>query len=292
MIFGVKESERAYAKINLFLDVCGKRGDGYHNIRSIMQSVSLYDNINLELKRDCVDALTCNIEGIPTDGKNLAVKAVNAFRAATGLSFGTEIHIEKNIPFAAGLAGGSSDAAAVLRILSRLCEIPTDDSLMTKIAASIGADVPFCFFGGTVLAEGIGEMLTPVEKCPRMHCVVAIKGEGVSTPEAYSRLDLMYGDFEGERDNGAFLRLKKALQEGDETNIKTNLFNVFESAIESERAEVGKLKKIMSDCGAQKTLMSGSGPSVFGIFGNESIAKTSVKALEKYGAKAYYCTTK
>ena len=288
MIFNRKFTEKAFAKINLYLDVTSKRSDGFHE--SIMQSVSLFDDITVSLSESCEDIITCNIEGIPTDERNLAIKAADAFRSAVGLTFGVNIHIEKRIPASAGLAGGSTDAAAVLRLLKKLTEsdIPTDE--MLKIAASIGADVPFCYIGGTMLCEGKGELLRGIPACPKMHLVVAIKGEGVSTPWAYGELDARYGDFAEERDKGSFHALYCALEDNDKKRIIKNLYNIFESVTEPERPEIGKLKEIMTAHGAKSTLMSGSGPSVFGIFEDEEPAHTAEKSLIEYGAKAHYCT--
>lgn len=291
MIFNKSFKEKAYAKINLYLDVTARRTDGYHNIRSVMQTVSLCDMIELELTETVGDFLTCNVKEIPTDGSNLAIKAVNAFRNAMGAYFGTRIHIEKNIPSCAGMAGGSSDAAAVLRLLQRLLETDIPNEKMIEIAASIGADVPFCFLGGTMLAEDRGERLTALSPCPKMHCVAVIKGEGISTPWAYSRLDAEFGDFSSTGSGDNLDALICALQKSDRQGIKNNLYNIFEAVVEPERPEIGKLKRLMLSCGASSVLMSGSGPSVFGIFEDEASAKKALETISEYGADAYYCTT-
>ncbi len=291
MIYGTEIKDRAFAKINLFLDVTGKRSDGYHNICSIMQSVSLCDDISVSLCRENTDTLTCSIPDIPTDSKNLAIKAANAFRRETGFDFGTVMHIEKNIPFAAGLAGGSSDAASVLRCLRKLSGIKVDDDKMIAIAASVGADVPFCLAGGTMLTEGIGDRLTSLPKCPKLHCVIAIKGEGVSTPVAYGMLDEKYGDYSNQCHRNSVDIMLKALKALNTTSLCDGMFNIFESVIEPIRPSVGALKNIMKANGAEKTLMSGSGPSVFGIFSAEASALSAVTELKKNGAEAYYCTT-
>ena len=162
---------------------------------------------------------------------------------------------------------------------------------MLEIAASIGADVPFCYIGGTMLAQGKGEHLSKMPACPSIHCVVAKKGEGVSTPKAYSMLDSKFGDFSKAGDGGRFDKLSIALKNSDNGNICSNLYNIFETVTEPVRPEIGNLKKIMTACGAIATLMSGSGPSVFGFFGDENCAIEAVKSLSEYGAAAYYCTT-
>ena len=291
MTYNKKITEKAYAKINLYLDVTKKRNDGFHDIKSIMQTVSLCDEITVSVTDKGDDVLTCDVKEIPTDKSNLALKAASLFKDAVGLSFGTEIHIKKEIPMAAGLAGGSTDAAAVLRILNRLtgAELPTEKLL--EIAARIGADVPFCFLGGTRLCEGKGEPMKALPDCPRLHCVVAVKGEGVSTPWAYGELDALYGDFSEDRDHGRFSALSNALGQGDTNGIINNLYNIFESVSEKERPEIKKLKAAIMGSGAKTALMSGSGPSVFGIFEDEFSAKKAEKALREYGAAAYYCFT-
>ncbi|MBE6631403.1 MAG: 4-(cytidine 5'-diphospho)-2-C-methyl-D-erythritol kinase [Ruminococcaceae bacterium] len=284
-------TEKAYAKINLYLDVTAKRSDGFHDIFSVMQAVSLYDEISVTVKEETKDSLTCNISSIPTDKSNLAIKALDAFRAYTKSNFGAEIHIQKNIPSSAGLAGGSSDAGAVLRTLNKLTNDPVSNEELLKIGASIGADVPFCLLGGTMIATGKGEILKPISKCPQMHCVIAINGEGVSTPKAYSMLDEKFGDFSGIRDCGKQEKLLNALEKSDVHTVKDNLFNIFESVIEPERPEITKIKGIMKNTGAIATLMSGSGPSVFGIFNDKSTALEAQKILSDKEISAFYCTT-
>ena len=291
MILNKRLCEKAYGKINLYLDVTCKRQDGFHEVKSIMNSVSLFDEIEIELNDGDCDALVCDLPGIPLDGRNLAIKAVNAFRAETGKCFGTNIKIKKMIPAAAGLAGGSSDAACVLRLLKKLSLTPITDEQMLKIASSIGADVPFCYVGGTMLAEGKGERLTASPSCPKLHLVIAIKGEGISTPWAYGELDKKYVDFSDTGSGEKLERLCRAIESAQIQDIAENMFNVFESVTEKERPEINALKKIMVDNGAIRAMMSGSGPSVFGIFLGEDEAKSTVEILRKYGADAHYCTT-
>ncbi|MEE0969823.1 MAG: 4-(cytidine 5'-diphospho)-2-C-methyl-D-erythritol kinase, partial [Clostridia bacterium] len=286
MIYGKSITEKAYAKINLFLDVTGKRDDGFHDILSVMQSISLCDIITMSLEKYSGDHLTCNIDSIPTDGSNLVIKAVNAFREHTGYDFGSKIHLEKNIPFSAGLAGGSSDAAAILRILCSLTGNDICTEKMLDIAAAIGADVPFCFVGGTAMCEGKGEIVTPLDPCSELHLVVAIKGEGVSTPYAYSMLDNRYGDFSNGRERKKANDLIISLRNGDSKALVNGLYNIFETVIEKDRPEIVNIKNIMVNHGAQKALMSGSGPSVFGIFSNKNSAIETAHALKKYGASA------
>ncbi|MBQ8005793.1 MAG: 4-(cytidine 5'-diphospho)-2-C-methyl-D-erythritol kinase [Clostridia bacterium] len=284
-------SDKAHAKINLYLDVISKRNDGFHNIKSIMQSVSLYDRIDLMITEHENDILTCNVPGIPTDEGNLAIKAVNAFRESLGLDFGVKLHLEKNIPSAAGLGGGSSDAAAVLRLLKLAVGADISDNKMIKIAERVGADVPFCLFGGTMLASGKGEELSRLSVCPKLYLVVAIKGEGVSTPWAYSRLDEQFGDFGGIRDEGRLDNLLNALTNHDSKGVVSNLYNIFEAVVEGERPMVSHIKETLLACGSSAVLMSGSGPSVLGFFDEKGQALAAVDALRCEGAKAYFCTT-
>ena len=284
-------SDKAHAKINLYLDVISKRNDGFHNIKSIMQSVSLYDRIDLMITEHENDILTCNVPGIPTDEGNLAIKAVNAFRESLGLDFGVKLHLEKNIPSAAGLGGGSSDAAAVLRLLKLAVGADISDNKMIKIAERVGADVPFCLFGGTMLASGKGEELSRLSVCPKLYLVVAIKGEGVSTPWAYSRLDEQFGDFGGIRDEGRLDNLLNALTNHDSKGVVSNLYNIFEAVVEGERPMVSHIKETLLACGSSAVLMSGSGPSVLGFFDEKGQALAADDALRCEGAKAYFCTT-
>lgn len=270
----------ANAKINLFLDIDSIRDNGYHNINSIMQSVSLCDIITLEYDEEKEKSITviCDKEGIPTDSKNIAYKAADRL-----LDFGAlTIKIEKNIPSPAGLAGGSADAAAVIYGLLKIANIDKSNSEVMSIAAKIGADVPFCLVGGNKKISGIGEIMEDGEKINENHVLVAIKGEGVSTPAAYAMLDEKYERFVNYRgnDESAYSALKG---EGGE------LFNIFEQVILPIRPDALAIKEKMIENGARFSLMSGSGPSVFGIFENEDKLISAKKALIDMGAEVYSC---
>lgn len=284
-------SDKAYAKINLYLDVTKKREDGFHDIKSIMQSISLFDDIEICLSESPCDTIACNISDIPTDSSNLVIKAADEYRKVTNKKFGAHFKINKMIPSSAGMAGGSSDAAATLRILNRLNKEPLNEEKMLEIAASVGSDVPFCYVGGTVLCEGKGELLTRLKCCPSLQIVVAIKGEGVSTPKAYRDIDNMYGDFSTSRDDGKFSNIMRGLSGENREVIFSGLYNIFESVVEKERPYVTLLKEIMNKNGAVCSMMSGSGPSVFGVFSDEKIAEAAREELMQLGAKAYKCTT-
>lgn len=286
------KSENAYAKINLYLDVTGICDNGYHNIKSIMQTVSLCDTVTVETvdytANECEITLTCSEPAVPTGEKNIAYKAALAFfREADITSSKCKIHIEKRIPMEAGLAGGSTDAAAVLRLLNELYGTPFDTEKLCSIGAKLGADVPFCIRGGTFLCEGIGEVLTKMPSMPECHIVVARGGEGVSTPMAYGLVDEKWNrDFTNS--GGDFEALSASLSNGDINGITDAMYNIFEDVILPSHSVASKLKEIMLDCGAVGAMMSGSGPSVFGIFDSaESAEKASAMAGEI--AKEFVC---
>ena len=281
----------AYAKINLHLDVVGKAENGYHEVRTVMQTVSLCDDVEVSLNDTGVHSIVCNSPAVPTDGRNLAWRAADLFFERSSMSFGADIKINKRIPVAAGLAGGSTDAAAVFVALNRLCGYPlTDDELLT-LGAKLGADVPFCIAGGTSYADNYGERLHPFAKMPECFVVVACGREGVSTPWAYSTLDKKYGDFAaGQYTPEDIAPLEAAMRAGDAAEMSRCIYNVFEGAIEPERPEVTKIKGTLLEYGAMGAMMSGSGPSVFGIFGDEKKASAATDALLISGIDAFLTT--
>lgn len=296
MIFKKALTASAFAKINLFLDIESKRTDGYHNIKSIMQSVSLCDTVSVELTQETdTMKLECSNPALPCDEKNLANKAALAFKKATGMSFGTIIKIEKNIPFAAGLGGGSSDAAAVLNLLNSLTASPLSKEGLIDVAAKIGADIPFCLFPGTAKVNGIGEKLEPIARCPKAYIVIAIKGEGVSTPKAYASLDEKYSNFEEYKNIESSQKLQnilKALSQGSLDRVCQNLYNIFEPTVSEAHPDISILKSALLEGGALAAMMSGSGPSVFGIFNSSCLAKSSANRLSSLGARAFVCETR
>lgn len=284
---------KAPAKINLFLDVTAKRADGYHDIRSIMQTVDLCDTVTVEsldaATGEAEISLTCSDSALPCDEKNLAHKAATAFFGAVGMeSYSCRIHIDKVIPMEAGLAGGSSDAAAVLRLLNELYGSPLSQDELCKAGASVGADVPFCIVGGTCLCEGIGEMLTQLPPMPDSHIVVARGGKGVSTPVAYRMVDERW-DNNFSVSGGDFEKISSALSVGDLCEIADGMYNIFEDVILPGHPVASRLKEIMVECGAIGAMMSGSGPSVFGLFLNKDDAEV---AVEKAGeiSRSFCCT--
>lgn len=268
--------EYANAKINLYLDVVGIREDGFHNIKSVMHSISLCDKLIIEavLSDKTEIEIVHDSSELSNDKDNLIYKSALKYLAEYGLDACVKITLEKNIPIGAGLGGGSSDAAATLRGLNRIFKCADREALL-KLSAEIGSDVPFCLIGGTAMCEGRGEILTPLNTDLYHHFVVAIGDSRVSTPKAYRDLD--------ERFNYNF-----ANRSMNVPDFKT-LYNVFEEVINIP--EIDKIKESMLKSRAEKVLMSGSGPSVFGIYENEESARLAVVSLQKLGFKAYYATS-
>lgn len=275
----------AYAKINLFLEVCEKRADSYHNIDSIMQTVSLCDVVTLE-KNECI-ALS-NDAGLPNNENNLAYKAAALFFNNTGIKGGAKIHIEKKIPISAGLAGGSTNAAAVLRGLDILYETRIDTETLCGWGAKLGADVPFCIKQGTFITRGIGDKFIPCAPLPHCYLVISKIGEGVSTPYAYGEIDRARDNintvYKSSKD------VSEALARKNIADVCNTMYNVFESVVCPIRPRIAEQKEILLKNKALNTMMSGSGPSVFGIFDNCNNAENALKQLRDYGAAAFLCT--
>lgn len=268
---------RAYAKINLMLDILGKTDDGYHNLFMIMQSIGLYDDVTVELAgRPNTVTITCSEEAIPTDKKNIAHKAAKAFMAQLDKkpSPGVKIHIEKNIPHAAGLAGGSADAAAVLYALNELTGANLDIEELCAIGVKIGADVPFCLKGGTMAALDIGQVLAPLPPFENKYIVLVKPEQSVSTKAAYDAFDtagyLRHCDRDG---------IIHALANRDDATVYTKIKNIFEQFVEvPDRVDI---KAIMLAHNAKAACMSGSGPSVYAIFESEIPARACAAELQK-----------
>jgi len=284
-------TEQAFAKINLFLDVLGRRPDGYHDLHTCMQTVSLADTVTAEIEdsRETEIGLTCDLPGLSADAGNLAYRAAALYlQSAEAGNVRIRLHIEKRIPLSAGLAGGSADAAAVLRLLNRHFghRLPTD--ALCKLGEKLGADVPFCIRGGTCRCEGVGERITPVPARTDYVLVIAKAAEGVSTPEAFRRLDALYGDF-SEKPPTDPTAVYGALAAGDVRSLADHIQNGFEEVILTLRPEVAVLKSAMRKNGALAAMMSGSGPSVFGIFDGESAAERCAEAIRREGIFAAVC---
>ncbi len=253
--------EGAYAKVNLTLDVLGKRPDGYHDLKSVMQTISLRDDITLEVNTGKPWVLTCDKENIPCDHRNLAWKAAEVYLKATNQNVdGLGIHIAKRIPSQAGLGGGSADAAAVLRALNRYFDSPLSIAALAEVGASVGSDVPFCVIGGTAMAEGRGERLRRLPNMPDCVFVVCKPDFPVSTPELYHKLDETA--IPQRPDNAA---MESAILAGDLEKIADNMYNVFDPVVTQDHLELNYIKSICNSYASLGQQMSGSGSAVFAI---------------------------
>ncbi|MBK1811452.1 4-(cytidine 5'-diphospho)-2-C-methyl-D-erythritol kinase [Clostridium sp. YIM B02505] len=253
---------KAYAKINIALDVIGKREDGYHLLRMIMQTIDLYDvvHINKELNSNDI-IITCDNPFIPTDGRNLCYKAAKLFKEKYNISSGVKIDIIKKIPMSAGMAGGSTDAAAVIKGMNDIFEINATEEELLALGLQIGADVPYCMKGGTALCEGIGEQIKPLKSFKNYILVVVKPPFGVSTKEVYGLLDVkrIY----------KHPRINNLIHEMNSGNIKfvaENMKNVLENVTIRKHPLIKGIKYSMINLGCLGTLMSGSGPTVFAFF--------------------------
>ncbi len=285
-------TERANAKINLYLDVTSRRENGYHNIVSMMQTVSLCDLVTVNFRPSGHTSIHLNASGndrMPLDCRNLAWRAAELFLTETGRTGEVGITIEKHIPMAAGLAGGSSDAAAVLRGLNALCGSPLSVEALCTLGSRLGADIPFCIVGGSCLVQGIGEKLSECPSAPDVPMVVACKGEGVSTPWAYGQLDERYNGFAQERSEEQIQPLLSALQAQNAAEAAKHVYNIFEEVVPAVQKDVNLLKSTMREEGAIVSMMSGSGPSVFGMFESYEAADRACNRLKSLGAAAFVC---
>lgn len=279
---------KAHAKVNLYLKVTGKRENGYHDLVTVMQSVSLFDT--LTFARTGGEGIVLDTgNALPADDSNLICRAARAYFAYTGASFGVEIKLEKRIPMQAGMGGGSADAAATLRALNVLDGERLTDAQLCEIGAGLGADVPFCVMGGARLCRGIGEVMEPIENHLKGTLVVAIGGEGVSTPAAFGELDRRYCDFREPVGEERPTALLESMKKGDSAAAAPHFYNMFEEVIEQTRPMVGRLKAILRQSGAVAAMMSGSGPSVWGLFEDPAQAERAKEALVAAGARAYIC---
>lgn len=286
--------EKAYAKINLFLDILGKRDDGYHDIYTIMQLVTLYDEVKITLNNTQEINLTViNADlGIPKE-KNLAYIAAQKFYdnlCYTPMNMKTraDITITKNIPVTAGLAGGSADAAAVLRGLNQIYGKPYTKEQLSEMAMTIGSDVQFCLIGGAQICKHRGEIEIPVYGLRNLRILIACDGEKESTAVQYRKLDEKYNNFVDYPINLNFSETLEALMNREGRKAVKFMFNVFET-IYDENSSVEKIKKIMYENNANLAMLCGSGPSVFGAFDHIFNLEDAQAALEKEGIKCYPC---
>jgi len=258
----------ARAKINFTLDVLWKRPDGYHEVEMIMQTLSLKDHLTLELLSKRHIELTCDSVYVPCDERNLAWKAAKIMLDEFAPDSGVKINLRKNIPIAAGLAGGSADAAAVIVGLNELLGLKISKQKLQDIGKKLGADIPFCIQGGTALAQGIGEKLTVLKPAPQMNILLYKPHFGVSTREVYNRLDV-----KNIKQRPATWTMVKTIEEQNVEGIAEGLCNVLETVTFDLYPELSKVKQQFKECGALGSLMSGSGPTIYGIFESERDAK-------------------
>ena len=277
------ETVKGYAKINLHFDVRGIREDGYHSVNTIMQSISLCDDVSVTLTDGSDIVCECNKEGVPTDDKNIAVRAARLYFDSTRVKSGAIIKINKNIPMAAGLAGGSADAAATLVALNRLFENKLDEAELCKLGADLGADVPFCIACGTLFSDGRGDVLHSFPKLDGdVIFAVACGGEGVSTPWGYRLLDEEFDSFK-DYEPRSLDGIREAIGSGDALDFSKHLFNVFEAPVLMHRPVVKEVKDVFLSCGAENALMSGSGPSVYAVFKDSADAQRAVDKILDMG---------
>ncbi|MBP8640996.1 MAG: 4-(cytidine 5'-diphospho)-2-C-methyl-D-erythritol kinase [Oscillospiraceae bacterium] len=276
--------EKAYAKLNISLDVLSKRPDGYHDMRMIMQTVSLCDDVTVTLRNDSNIKVSTNLRYLPCDDRNIAAKAAKAFFAHIGRTdIGADIEIIKRIPVCAGMGGGSSDGAAVLRALNTLMGKPLSRFALEEMGASLGSDIPFCVGGGTVLAEGKGEVLSELPPFPSC-CFVIVKPKySVSTPELFSKLDLITVKFHPDT-----LGIISAIKRGSLKSVCQRMYNVFEDVLPPNPNDIQMIKTALLDCGALGALMTGTGSAVFGIFDDKEKAKQANETLSQRYSEVFF----
>lgn len=274
---------QAYAKLNLSLDVLSRRDDGYHDMCMVMQTISLCDTVSIKEELDEGIRVSTNLRFLPNDERNLAAIAARKYWEVNECQGkGLSIKIDKQIPVCAGMGGGSSDAAAVLRALNTMSEDPVLPDRLAEIGEKVGSDVPYCVIGGTALAEGKGEVLTRLPALPDCYIVVCKPAFSVSTPELFGCIDCRKircrPDTEG---------IVSALHAGDLPGVARRMYNVFEDVLpDRKRAEIDRIKHELISEGALGAVMSGTGPTVFGIFDDESKARSAYGIL-----KAQYSDT-
>nr|WP_308628545.1 4-(cytidine 5'-diphospho)-2-C-methyl-D-erythritol kinase [uncultured Eisenbergiella sp.] len=278
---------KAMAKINLGLDVIRRREDGYHEVRMIMQTVNLYDELTFRKQQGDRVRLTTNLRSLPTDGHNLIVKTVELLRKEFGIREGLSVHLKKKIPVAAGMAGGSTDAAAAFAGMNELFGLGLTLEELQKRAVSVGADVPYCLQGGTALSEGIGEILTALPPAPRCSVIIAKPPIHVSTRFVYENLHLdsleQHPDIDGILDS---------IRGGSIRGVAERLENVLETVTQKEYPVIGQIKQFLVQRGALGALMSGSGPTVFALYDRNDLAARAYEELRRTGlAKQVYLTS-
>lgn len=294
-----KLSTLAHAKVNLSLDILSKMDDGYHELKTVMQTVSLADEVTVECISDPdgspsakpgTVSVSTGLSYIPNDQRNIAAKAADVFFRHTGISLGGTarigIQIKKNIPVCAGLGGGSADAACVLRILDKMFETSLGRAALEELGGTVGADVPFCISGGTKLAGGRGEILTDLPPLPKCFVLICKPPFSCSTPELFGRV--ICSKIRERPDTEGLL---KAINAHDIGGIARRMYNVFEDILPKGKSDIESIKGIMIEHGALGAVMTGSGSSVFGIFDNEAYAREAHKALSGTYSECFLAET-
>ena len=268
----------ALAKINIGLDVTGRRDDGYHLVRMIMQTIGLHDIVTVSKSQETGIGMTTNDPELPVNGDNLCVKAAKLLADEFHITEGIQIHLDKHIPVAAGMAGGSTDAAAVLQGVNRIFQLGLSLDQLMERAVHIGADVPYCLMGGTALAEGIGEELTPLPKMMDCHVLIAKPPIGVSTKYVYEHLDALENPPHPDID-----AMIQDIRQQDLYGLASHMGNILESVTVEKYPVIQQIKQEMTEHGAVISMMSGSGPTVFGFFDNEDLLQEARGVLEASG---------
>lgn len=277
---------KAYAKLNLTLDILGRREDGYHDLQMVMQSVDLCDELTVT-PASGEGRMSTTLSYLPCDGRNLAQQAARAFRERTGSELRVDIHIQKRIPVCAGLGGGSSDAAAVLRAMNELTGAALTPRELAEIGGAVGSDVPYCVLGGTVLAQGRGERLTPLPALPPCHVVVCKPSFSVSTPQLFTAADRVRLHLRPDTPG-----MLQALEERDLAGAARRLYNVFADVLPPQRGkEIQDITGSLLGCGALGACMSGTGPSVFGLFDDPAAARSAYTQLAGAYQDTFLCHT-
>lgn len=266
---------RAMAKINLALDVIGRREDGYHEVRMIMQTVNLYDTLTFIRQSNPGITIEANLDYVPVGEDNLIYKSAKLLMDEFGIKEGLKVSLVKRIPVAAGMAGGSTDAAATFVAVNELFGLGCTKKQLMERAVKVGADVPYCIMGGTALSEGIGEILTPIKDAPNCRLIIAKPPISVSTGFVYKNLKLDENTVHPNVD-----AMISAVESGSIEAVAANLGNILESVTEKNYPVISDIKKFITDNGAIGSLMSGSGPTVFGLFDNEEKAEECYKRLK------------
>ena len=268
--------ESAYAKLNLSLDVLGKRADGYHDLCMVMQSVALHDDVSILLNREGRFRAQSDRRYLPCDERNIALRAAKLYLERTGHGdLGASVRLKKRVPVCAGLGGGSSDAAAVLRALNRHFDNLLSLPELELLGLELGSDVPYCIAGGTMLAKGRGEELTPLPPMPET-CVVICKPDfPISTPDLFRRIDARNSRCRPDTDG-----ICKALEQGDVLGVSQRMYNVFEDVLEHRAGDINAIKSTLLGAGAAGSVMSGTGSAVFGLFLDRKMAESAARALK------------